>query len=80
MSIEANHFLSLSISAPESFAVLTTNVLPQQRKNLAEVAKLLQYISIGKMSADAVMPTDEMHKVIQEFSPSMKRFFKDGMR
>lgn len=39
-------------SAPEQYDVIDAIVLPVQRKNLAEIAKMLQQISSGKVFDD----------------------------
>lgn len=49
--IELNPYPYL-YSAPEQYDVIDAIVLPVQRKNLAEIAKMLQQISSGKVFDD----------------------------
>ncbi|KAJ2335610.1 iqgap- protein, partial [Coemansia sp. RSA 2681] len=41
-------YINPAIVAPESFDVIETTISPLQRKNLAEIAKMLNQVSVGK--------------------------------
>ncbi|KAJ2236750.1 iqgap- protein [Coemansia sp. RSA 485] len=41
-------YINPAIVAPESFDVIETTIAPLQRKNLAEIAKMLNQVSVGK--------------------------------
>ncbi|KAJ1997840.1 iqgap- protein, partial [Coemansia thaxteri] len=41
-------YINPAIVAPESFDVIETSISPLQRKNLAEIAKMLNQVSVGK--------------------------------
>ncbi|KAJ2499886.1 iqgap- protein, partial [Coemansia sp. RSA 1972] len=41
-------YINPVIVAPESFDVIETTISPFQRKNLAEIAKMLNQVSVGK--------------------------------
>ncbi|KAJ1963867.1 iqgap- protein [Dipsacomyces acuminosporus] len=41
-------YINPAIVAPESFDVIETTITPLQRKNLAEIAKMLNQVSVGK--------------------------------
>ncbi|KAJ1865328.1 iqgap- protein [Coemansia sp. RSA 2703] len=41
-------YINPAIVAPESFDVIETSISPLQRKNLAEIAKMLTQVSVGK--------------------------------
>ncbi|KAI9595125.1 hypothetical protein BDF19DRAFT_413818 [Syncephalis fuscata] len=45
-------YINPAIIAPESFDVIEMMISPLQRKNLAEIAKMLNQVSMGKMFAD----------------------------
>jgi Ras GTPase-activating-like protein IQGAP2/3 len=47
-------YINPAIVAPELFDVIETVITPVQRKNLAEVAKMLNQISMGKMLKDEI--------------------------
>lgn len=72
-------YMNPAIVAPEAFDVITSNqaITPTQRRNLAEVAKLLQSVSVKKLfSTD-----DQTHSTLNTFIDAeytkLRHFFKE---
>ncbi|CCF49439.1 hypothetical protein NDA11_005502 [Ustilago hordei] len=66
-------YLNPAIVAPEGFDVVETLVGPVQRKNLAEVSKMLTQIAVGKLFSDDNPYLQPLNEYVSHAS---ERFFK----
>ncbi|KAJ3292002.1 hypothetical protein HK104_005630 [Borealophlyctis nickersoniae] len=74
-------YMNPAIVAPEAFDVIETgaNISPVQRKNLADVARLLHQISVGKTVQSAGdEATEAMNTYVQAASKKFYAYFKEA--
>ncbi|CAG8473702.1 13469_t:CDS:10 [Funneliformis caledonium] len=69
-------YLNPAIVAPEGFDVIETIVTPMQRKNLAEISKMLNQISVGKLFTEENMYLQPLNEYVQYASDKFSNFFK----
>ncbi|CAI2167555.1 2722_t:CDS:10 [Funneliformis geosporum] len=69
-------YLNPAIVAPEGFDVIETIVTPMQRKNLAEISKMLNQISVGKLFTEENMYLQPLNEYVQYASDKFSKFFK----
>jgi hypothetical protein len=75
-------YMNPVIIAPEAFDVIETAVSPVQRKNLAEVAKMLHQISVAKQNTEQPLTepgfATEQFKYVQQASAKFSYFLKEA--
>ncbi|KAJ3056588.1 hypothetical protein HK097_005751 [Rhizophlyctis rosea] len=73
-------YMNPAIVAPEAFDVIETNtqITPTQRKNLADVAKLLHQISVGKLFVASEDQHGEMNKYLNAASKKFLGYFREA--
>ncbi|CAB4438667.1 unnamed protein product [Rhizophagus irregularis] len=69
-------YLNPAIVAPEGFDVIETVVSPMQRKNLAEISKMLNQISVGKLFTEDNMYLQPLNEYVQYAANKFSIFFK----
>ncbi|CAG8528063.1 5585_t:CDS:2 [Cetraspora pellucida] len=70
-------YLNPAIVAPEGFDVIDTVVSPMQRKNLAEISKMLNQISVGKLFTDDNIYLQPLNEYVAYASDRFLKFFKE---
>ncbi|CAG8697404.1 12716_t:CDS:10 [Gigaspora margarita] len=70
-------YLNPAIVAPEGFDVIDTVVSPMQRKNLAEISKMLNQISVGKLFSEDNMYLQPLNEYVAYASDRFLKFFKE---
>ncbi len=65
-------------SAPEAFDVIESTISATQRKNLAEVAKTLHQVSIGKSVVGFEPHVAELNACIQSASTRFTSYLNEG--
>ncbi|KAG9292036.1 hypothetical protein G9A89_017935 [Geosiphon pyriformis] len=68
-------YLNPAIVAPEGFDVIETVVSPMQRKNLAEISKMLNQISVGRLFTDENMYLQPLNEYVTYASNRFSGFF-----
>ncbi|KAF9976681.1 hypothetical protein BGZ73_008078 [Actinomortierella ambigua] len=68
-------YLNPAIVAPEGFDVIEGVVSPMQRKNLAEISKMLNQISVGKMFADDNVCLQPLNEYVGYASKKFSKYF-----
>ncbi|CAG8564365.1 5605_t:CDS:10 [Paraglomus occultum] len=68
-------YLNPAIVAPEGFDVIETIVSPMQRKNLAEISKMLNQISVGRLFTDDNMYLQPLNEYVSYATERFSRFF-----
>ncbi|KAG0237507.1 hypothetical protein BGW42_000717 [Actinomortierella wolfii] len=68
-------YLNPAIVAPEGFDVIEGVVSPMQRKNLAEISKMLNQISVGKMFADDNVCLQPLNEYVSYASKKFAKYF-----
>jgi hypothetical protein len=71
---------SFDTSAPEGFDVIEGVVSPMQRKNLAEISKMLNQISVGKLFADDNVYLKPLNEYVGYAGVRFAKYFKNGKR
>jgi len=59
--------------------VIETTVTPTQRKNLGEISKMLQQISVGKLFEDEFFYLSALNDYILKAKKKFYKYFVDGM-
>ncbi|KAJ3092687.1 hypothetical protein HK102_004149 [Quaeritorhiza haematococci] len=72
-------YMNPAIVAPEAFDVIEANISPVQRKNLAEVAKILHQISVKKLFAADDSSLSAMNDFITTSSKKFMGFIREGI-
>lgn len=67
-----------SNSAPEGFDVIEGVINPQQRKNLAEISKMLNQISVGKLFASENTCLTPLNEYVEYAGNRFATYFKNG--
>lgn len=67
------------VSAPEGFDVIEGVINPQQRKNLAEISKMLNQISVGKLFASENTCLTPLNEYVEYAGNRFATYFKNGM-
>jgi Ras GTPase-activating-like protein IQGAP2/3 len=67
-------YINPVVVSPEGFDVIETLVNPTQRKNLGEVAKNLQNISVGKIASD----NPDFSKYLESSAPKFASFLREA--
>ncbi|CAG8441430.1 8358_t:CDS:10 [Ambispora leptoticha] len=70
-------YLNPAIVAPEGFDVIETVVSPMQRKNLAEISKMLNQISVGRLFTEDNMYLQPLNDYVGYASKRFADFFTD---
>ncbi|CAG8492825.1 9034_t:CDS:10 [Dentiscutata erythropus] len=70
-------YLNPAIVAPEGFDVIDNVVSPMQRKNLAEISKMLNQISVGKLFSDDNIYLQPLNEYVAYASDRFLKFFKE---
>ena len=70
-------YMNPAIVAPEAFDVIETLINPVQRKNLAEISKMLNQVSVGKLFADENMYLQPLNDYVAAASGKFAKYFKD---
>lgn len=65
-------------SAPEGFDVIEGVVNPMQRKNLAEISKMLNQISVGKLFADDNVYLKPLNEYVGYAGARFAKYFRSG--
>ncbi|KAG1174503.1 hypothetical protein G6F70_004765 [Rhizopus microsporus] len=68
-------YLSPAITAPEQYDVINCDVSPIQRRNLAEISKMLQQISSGKSFDSRNTHLSALNDYIKEASQKLSQWF-----
>nr|CAG8474586.1 11600_t:CDS:10 [Entrophospora candida] len=69
-------YLNPAIVAPEGFDIIETVVSPMQRKNLAEISKMLNQISVGRLFDDDNMYLQPLNEYVTYAADRFSKFFK----
>ncbi|KAF9189282.1 hypothetical protein BGZ51_009729 [Haplosporangium sp. Z 767] len=69
-------YLNPAIVAPEGFDVIEGVVSPMQRKNLAEISKMLNQISVGKLFADDNVYLKPLNEYVGYAGARFAKYFK----
>ncbi|KAF9123131.1 hypothetical protein BGW39_009238 [Mortierella sp. 14UC] len=70
-------YLNPAIVAPEGFDVIEGVVSPMQRKNLAEISKMLNQISVGKLFADDNVYLKPLNEYVGYAGVRFAKYFKN---
>eukprot|EP00158_Paraphelidium_tribonemae_P005840 Partr_v1_DN27551_c0_g1_i1_m30118 putative IQ motif containing GTPase activating protein len=70
-------YMNPAIVAPEGFDVIEQLISPLQRKNLAEIAKMLQQVSVSKGFDSEMSYLSSVNEFVSESGKKMLAFFKD---
>ncbi|CAG8437380.1 10108_t:CDS:10 [Acaulospora colombiana] len=70
-------YLNPAIVAPEGFDVIENVVSPMQRKSLAEISKMLNQISVGKLFSEDNMYLQPLNEYVSYAANRFSKFFKD---
>ncbi|KAI1311958.1 hypothetical protein EDD11_003214 [Mortierella claussenii] len=70
-------YLNPAIVAPEGFDVIEGVVSPMQRKNLAEISKMLNQISVGKLFADDNVYLKPLNEYVGYAGARFATYFKN---
>ncbi|KAF9140975.1 hypothetical protein BGX30_005666 [Mortierella sp. GBA39] len=70
-------YLNPAIVAPEGFDVIEGVVSPMQRKNLAEISKMLNQISVGKLFADDNVYLKPLNEYVGYAGLRFAKYFKN---
>ncbi|RHZ44562.1 hypothetical protein Glove_718g20 [Diversispora epigaea] len=70
-------YLNPAIVAPEGFDVIDSIVSPMQRKNLAEISKMLNQISVGKLFTEDNVYLQPLNEYVAYAANRFSKFFKD---
>lgn len=71
-------YMNPAIVAPEAFDVIETSVSPSQRKNLAEVAKTLHQIQVGRVVSGQTDAAVAINSFISSATKSFAHFIKEA--
>ncbi|KAI9292803.1 hypothetical protein K502DRAFT_367280 [Neoconidiobolus thromboides FSU 785] len=69
-------YINPAITAPELFDVIETVINPIQRKNLAEIAKMLNQVSMGKLFSDENIFLQPLNNFIGFTAEKFARYFE----
>ncbi|KAF9941677.1 hypothetical protein BGZ67_004251 [Mortierella alpina] len=70
-------YLNPAIVAPEGFDVIEGVVNPMQRKNLAEISKMLNQISVGKLFSDDNVYLKPLNEYVGYAGARFAKYFKN---
>ncbi|KAF9110510.1 hypothetical protein BGX27_006237 [Mortierella sp. AM989] len=70
-------YLNPAIVAPEGFDVIEGVVSPMQRKNLAEISKMLNQISVGKLFADDNVYLKPLNEYVGYAGARFAKYFRN---
>ncbi|CAG8708367.1 14788_t:CDS:2, partial [Acaulospora morrowiae] len=70
-------YLNPAIVAPEGFDVIENVVSPMQRKSLAEISKMLNQISVGKLFSEDNLYLQPLNEYVLYATNKFSKFFKD---
>jgi len=71
-------YMNPALVAPEGFDVIETLITPVQRKNLAEISKMLQQISVGKIFEDEFFYLSALNDFINKAKLKFFKYFVDA--
>jgi Ras GTPase-activating-like protein IQGAP2/3 len=71
-------YLNPAIVAPEGFDVIDGVVTPIQRKNLAEISKMLNHISVGRLFDEENPYLQPLNEYVEYASDKFTRYFMNG--
>jgi len=71
-------YMNPALVAPEGFDVIETLINPVQRKNLAEISKMLQQVSVGKLFEDEYFYLSALNDYINKAKLRFYKFFDDS--
>jgi len=70
-------YMNPAIVAPEGFDVIEQIISPTQRKNLAEISKLLQQVSVGRLYDSDIAYLSCLNDYIMKSYEKMTAYFKE---
>lgn len=71
-------YMNPALVAPEGFDVIETLISPLQRKNLAEISKMLQQVSVGKLFEDEYFYLSALNDYINKAKLKFYKYFMDA--
>jgi len=71
-------YMNPALVAPEGFDVINTMITPRQRKSLAEISRILQQMSVGKLFDDEYFYLTSLNQFITSAKVKFYKFFHDS--
>jgi len=71
-------YMNPALVAPEGFDVIESLITPVQRKNLGEISKMLQQISVGKIFEDEYFYLSALNDSINKSKTKFFKFFQEA--